>query len=269
MPLQDYDDVFADDGWRDLPTFPDLKGKTVYIMGGGSGIGAYYAAAFSLQGANVGFISLLEEPATILCNQIEEKTGLRPLSIVGDIRDLDVLRDSIDKVRNQFGPIDVLINNAARDTRHGLEDYSEAEWDDSINTNLRPHYFSIQSVVKDMEAQGGGSIINISSVSYNLGLAGYPAYVAAKGAIMGLTKALGRELGPKNIRVNAIAPGWVLTERQNRLWVNDETVQDTLSKQSIKQSLIGWDMVGTALFLASKSSSKICGQEIIVDGGWV
>ena len=269
METHDYDDVFAEGGGDNLPTFPDLKGKTVYITGGGSGIGAYFTAAFALQRANVGFISLDRETAQKLCDQVELKTGLRPLDIQGDIRNIEDLKSSIDQTRSKFGPIDILINNAARDTRHKLEDYQPEDWDASINTNLRPQYFAMQSVKDDMIAQGGGSIINLSSISFNLGLTGYPVYVAAKAGIIGLTKSLARELGPNNIRVNAIAPGWVLTERQKRLWVNEADLQDCLDRQSIKTPLNGWDVVGAALFLAANASSKISGQEIIVDGGRV
>ncbi len=269
MAQHDFDCVFDEDGFKALPTFPDLKGKTVFITGGGSGIGAFFTAAFALQGAKVGFISLSEAPATMLCDQVEEKTGSRPLAIQGDIRDVDTLRAAIEQVQGALGPIDILINNAARDTRHSVEDWTVEQWDDSIATNLRPQFFAIQSVVEGMKAKGAGSIINVGSNSNNLGLSGYPTYVTAKAGIVGMTRALSRELGPDGIRVNALIPGWVLTERQKRLWVTEDDLEECLSQQAIKQSLNGWDMAGPALFLASNVSSKMSGQEMIVDGGRV
>ena len=143
----------------------------------------------------MGFISLSEVPATMLCDQVEEKTDNRPLALQGDIRDVDTLRATIEQVQGALGPIDILINNAARDTRHSVEDWSVEQWDDSIATNLRPQFFAIQSVVKGMKAKGAGSIINVGSNSNNLGLSGYPTYVTAKAGIVGMTRALSRNLG--------------------------------------------------------------------------
>lgn len=269
MTSEDYDDVFSMSGWQGLPHFSDLKGKTVFITGGGSGIGAFFTAAFALQGANVGFVSLSAGPAKSLCDKVEEKTGSRPYDIQCDIRNIDALQTAIELVSDHFGPIDILINNAARDTRHSVESFSVDEWDDSIATNLRPQFFSVQSVVPAMKMKAAGSIINVGSNANNLGLAGYPTYVTAKAGIIGMTKSLARELGEHNIRVNALIPGWVLTERQKRLWVNDEDLQACLDQQSLKSALTGWDMAGPALFLASSASAMMTGQELIVDGGRV
>ncbi len=267
MTTHDYDDVFGEEGWQDLPKLPDLAGKTVFITGGGSGIGAFFTAAFALQGANVGFVSLSQGPAEKLSDCVEAKTGSRPLGIQADIRDIQSLKAAIASVRDRFGAITILINNAARDSRHTIEDWSVDEWDDSIATNLRPQFFAAQSVVADMKTAGCGAIINVGSNSFNLGLGGYPAYVAAKAGIVGLTRALARDLGPDGIRVNALVPGWVMTERQRRLWVTDADLQDCLDQQSLKQPLTGWDMAGPALFLASSMSAQMTGQEMLVDGG--
>lgn len=269
MAAQDYDDVFDESGWQTLPIFPDLEDKNIFITGGGSGIGAFFTAAFALQGANVGFVSLSEGPAKMLCDSVEAKTGRRPYDIQCDIRDVDVLQSAITKVKDRFGGIDVLINNAARDTRHTVDEWTTDQWDDSIATNLRPQFFAVQSVVDAMRAASAGSIINVGSNSYNLGLAGYPTYVTAKAGIVGMTKALARELGPDNIRVNALIPGWVLTERQKRLWVNDEDLQACIDQQSLKTAMNGWDMAAPAMFLASQASGMMSGQEMIVDGGRV
>lgn len=267
MTNQDYDDVFSESGFEDLPTFHDLAGKSVFITGGGSGIGAFLTAAFALQGAKVGFISLSEAPATRLCDSVEVKTGHRPLAIQGDIRDIPTLKSAIQTVSDAHGPIDILLNNAARDTRHTVEAWSVEDWDDSIATNLRPSFFAVQAVASGMKKRKSGAIINVGSNAWHLGLSGYPTYVAAKAAIAGMTKALARELGPSGIRVNSLVPGWVLTERQKRLWANDADVQDCLAQQSLKESLSGWDMAAPALFLASSASAMMTGQELVVDGG--
>jgi len=267
MTTHDYDDVFSEEGWQDLPQLSDLAGKTVFITGGSSGIGAFFTAAFALQGASVGFVSLSEGPAEKLCDCVEDKTGNRPMAIAADIREINALRGAISSVRDKFGAITILINNAARDTRHAIEDWSVDEWDDSIATNLRPQFFAAQSVLGDMKTAGRGAIINVGSNSFNLGLGGYPAYVAAKAGIVGITRALARDLGPYGIRVNALVPGWVMTARQKRLWVTDADLQGCLDQQSLKRSLTGWDMAGPALFLASSMSAQITGQEMLVDGG--
>ena len=264
-----YDAVFSEEGWKDLPVFKDLKDKTVFITGGASGIGAYFTAAFALQGANVSFVSLNDGPAEKLCASVEENTGKRPHNIICNINDIALLEKSIKDVSERFGPIDILINNAARDTRHTISDFTIEDWDNSIATNLRPQFFSIKAVVDDMAKTGRGSIINLGSISANLGLEGYPAYVTAKAGIIGMTKSLARELGPKNIRVNALAPGWVLTERQKDLWVTEQDLKECLDSQSIKRPLSGWDMAAPALFLASSASAMMTGQELIIDGGRV
>lgn len=263
----DFDEVFSVPGFEKLPQFNDLKGKTVFITGGGSGIGAFFTAAFAMQGANVGLVSLTRGPAEQLCAHVLQKTGRRALPIECDIRSIDALQAAIGQVEEKFGAIDILVNNAARDTRHTVADWSVKQWDDSIATNLRPSFFSVQSIVPGMRAAKSGSIINVGSNSFQLGLAGYPTYVAAKAGIIGLTKAFARELGADGIRVNALIPGWVMTERQKRLWVNDEDLQACLEQQCLKSPLSGWDMAAPALFLASSASSMITGQELIVDGG--
>ena len=189
------------------PSFPDLKDSVVFITGGGSGIGSNFVSAFAAQGAKVAFVSLTPEPAEKLCQRVADAGHQRPLFIPCDIRDIRALQAAIEEVRNQWGGVNVLINNAARDNRHNLDDFSVEDWDDSLNTNLRPHFFTAQAVANDMREARGGSIINVGSNSALLGLAGYSSYVASKAAIMGLSKALARELGGDNIRVNTLIPG--------------------------------------------------------------
>ncbi|WP_048307763.1 SDR family NAD(P)-dependent oxidoreductase [Halomonas sp. PR-M31] len=245
--------------------FPDLKGASVFITGGGSGIGAGLTEGFVSQGARVAFVGLSD--ATPFCDEMEQKHGNRPLFIRCDIRDIEALRTAILQAQKAHGPVQVLVNNAARDTRHSLEEWGVDDWDESIATNLRPHFFTAQAVSTGMREQGGGAIINISSNSYLLGNAGYPAYVTAKAGIMGMTRALARELGPDNIRVNCLIPGWVMTERQRELWVNDKDLQECLDQQCLKETIAVEDMIGPCLFLASQASRMMTGQELIIDGG--
>ena len=252
---------------RATPLFPDLEGRTVFITGGGSGIGAAFTRAFALQGAQVGFVSLRQEIAERLCDEVERDAGCRPCYLRCDVRDIGNLRQAMAEVRNSLGPISILVNNAARDTRHQLESMTVEEWDNSLNTNLRPYFFSSQVAQHDMAALGYGSIINLGSNSANLGLAGYPAYVASKAAIAGMTKALARELGTRNIRVNALICGWVLTERQKELWVTEQALTECLQQQCLKTMVSETDIANTALFLASDASAMITGQSVIVDGG--
>lgn len=247
--------------------FPDLAGSSVFITGGGSGIGAALTEGFLSQGAKVAFVGLTD--ASDFCDTMQAKYDNRPLFIRCDIRDVEALKDAIGEARKAHGPVRVLVNNAARDTRHRLDEWGVAEWDDSMATNLRPQFFTAQQVAPDMREQGSGAIINLSSNSYLLGLAGYPAYVTAKAGIMGLTKALARELGPEGIRVNCLIPGWVMTERQKELWVNDKDLKECLDQQCLKEAIPVEDMIGPCLFLASQASRMMTGQELIVDGGRV
>lgn len=259
------------EGVTDYPYTPyaDLKDASVFITGGGTGIGAYLVYAFARLGARVGFVSLTPGPAENLVRAIEESTGTKAFFRPVDIRNVALLQQTMDEFTSQAGPVSVLVNNAARDNRHSVENLSAAEWDDSLNTNLRPYFFTAQSVVDGMRKAGRGSIINIGSNSSYLGLSGYPAYVTAKHANLGLTKALARELGPAGIRVNALCPGWVMTRRQLELWVTPDALQECLDQQSLKETVSGEHVADAALFLASSASRMITGQSLIIDGGRV
>ncbi len=247
--------------------YGELRDASVFITGGGSGIGAYFVFAFAAQGAKVSFVSLHEDVGRALCDATERATGNRPLFSPCDLRDIAALRGVMDKAAQGHGPITILINNAARDDRHDVTSLTPEAWDDSIHTNLRPHYFTAQAAAAGMRDAGGGCIINVGSNSANLGLAGYPVYVTAKAGIVGLTRALARELGPSNIRVNALIPGWVMTERQRALWVTPDAIAQCLAEQSLKTTISGEDCADIALFLASSRSRMITGQSLIVDGG--
>ncbi len=245
--------------------FPDLAGKSVFITGGGSGIGAALTEGFIAQGAKVAFVQ--RSDATELCDTLEAEYSNRPLFIQCDILKIDKLTEAMTIAQMAHGTITVLINNAAVDNRHSLEQYSVEDWDRSINVNLRPHFFTAQAAAKGMREAGGGTIINFSSVSYMMGLSGFPAYVTAKSAITGLTRGLARELGPDNIRVNALMPGWVLTERQKDLWVTPDALAAHIDRQCLKVEIQPDDIIAPTLFLASDASRVMTGQALVIDAG--
>ena len=247
--------------------FHDLKGASVFITGGGAGIGAALTEGFIAQGAKVTFVQ--RSNADSLVSSLSEKYANPPVFLPCDISNIAQLRSALQTAAERHGPVSILINNAANDTRHSLENYSLEQFDQNIAVNLWPHLFAAQSVLGGMRAIGGRVITNFSSISYLMGNAGYPVYSATKSAITGLTRSLARELGPDNIRVNAVLPGWVMTERQKRLWVTDDGLKSHLVRQCLSEPLVASDIVGTALFLASNSSRMMTGQALVVNGGVV
>ncbi len=248
-------------------TYHDLQGSSVFITGGGAGIGAAISEGFIAQGAKVAFVQ--RSDASEFVSQMQQKYAVTPLFIQCDITDIEALQQALTQAAQAHGPISTLVNNAANDARHSLQDYSQAQWDQGMAVNLRPHFFSAQAVSPAMQTLGYGSIINFSSISYMMGNAGYPAYVASKASITGLSRALARELGPHNIRVNTLIPGWVLTEKQLKMWATDEDLAAHMQRQCLKQHLVPEDVVDSTLFLASKASRMITGQALAVDGGVV
>jgi len=248
-------------------SFHDLEGQSVFITGGGSGIGASLTEGFLEQGAKVAFVQRSDASAFVA--EMAEKHGNAPLFMPCDITDIAALKAAIAKAEEAHGPVTVLVNNAANDTRHTLADYSPEDWDKGMNVNLRPHFFTAQAAAPAMAKAGGGAIINFSSISYMMGIAGFPAYATSKAAITGLTRALARELGPQNIRVNALMPGWVLTERQLELWADPESLAAHLSQQCLNEHLVPRDIIDATLFLASRTSRMMTGQALVIDGGVV
>ena len=248
-------------------SFPDLKDRSVFITGGGSGIGAALTEGFLRQGAKVAFVQ--RSDATGFCDRMERDTGLRPLFLPCDITDISALEAALADAAESNGPVTVLVNNAADDTRHTIADTGVADWDRSIAVNLRPHFFTVRAALPGMIAAGGGSVINFSSITYLMGLGGLPAYVASKAAITGLTRAQARELGHHRIRVNAVLPGWVLTERQKETWVTPEALAAHLARQCLPDPIQPEDMAGTVLFLASDASRMMTSQTLILDGGYI
>mgnify|MGYP001295154872 FL=1 len=250
-----------------LTKFLDLENKSVLVTGGGSGIGAEITKAFIQQGAKVSFVQ--RSDAEHFCDKVEAEFNSRPYFIKCDITDLSALKKAVDLANSVNGDADILVNNAANDDRHETLNVTEEYWDNSQAINLKSYFFACQYVLPGMQAKGGGSIINFSSISYMMGNSGYPAYTTANAGIMGMTRSLAREFGPNNIRVNAIAPGWVLTKKQLDKWATLEGLKTHLDRQCIKSHLKEEDIAGGVLFLASASSSMITGQLIAIDGGVV
>jgi galactose dehydrogenase len=247
--------------------FPDLAGASVLITGGGSGIGAALTEGFVRQGAKVAFIDIAEKPSVALADRLEKEAGARPLFLKADLRDIEALRAAVAEAASAHGDITVLVNNAAFDERHQVADVTVDFWDDNQAINLRPHFFTAQAVAPGMKKAGHGSIINFTSTSFLINHPDMPSYTAAKAGIIGLTKGLAGKLGPDGIRVNAIAPGWVITERQRTKWVTEEALAAHVGKQCIKEIMQPDDMVGPVLFLASDASRMLTAQTMIVDGG--
>ncbi|MEQ8296211.1 MAG: SDR family oxidoreductase [Nitratireductor sp.] len=247
--------------------FPDLRDTAVVITGGGTGIGACLTEGFARQGARVAFLDIAEAESRALCERLEKDTGNRPLFLPADLRDVAALRAAVAEAAATHGPAGVLVNNAARDDRHAVEDVTPEFWDANQAVNLRPHFFAIQAVVPAMKAAGRGAIVNFSSTSYMINGGGFASYTAAKAGVVGLTKGLAGELGPYGIRVNAIAPGWVMTKRQRDLWVTEAGLKAHIDRQCLKQEIAPADMVGPCLFLASSAAGMVTAQTLIVDAG--
>jgi len=250
-----------------LPHYPDLNGASVFITGGGSGIGAGLTEAFLRQGARVAFVQ--RRDATGFCDAMHEATGHRPLFLPCDITDPAALQGAVAQAAQAHGPVQVLVNNAANDQRHTLAEATPEFLDWSLAINFSAHVHAIRAVVPGMQAAGRGSIINITSISYMMGNAGYPIYTAANSALNGLTRSLAREFGRDRIRVNALAPGWVMTPKQLEQWVTPEGLADHLRRQCLPDTLTPDDIAGGVLFLASDASRAMTGQALVIDGGVV
>jgi NAD(P)-dependent dehydrogenase (short-subunit alcohol dehydrogenase family) len=254
-----------------IPTasYPSLEARVAFVTGGGSGIGAAIVEQLCAQRARVAFVDIARPESEALVRAVAERGHPAPTFIPCDLRDIPALRAAIDEVRSQLGPIRVLVNNAAHDERHAIERVTPEYWDDRFAVNLRHQFFAAQAVAPAMAAAGGGSIINFGSTSWLVGQGGMPAYLSAKAAVAGLTRGLARDLGPMNIRVNSIVPGWIMTERQVKLWLTPDGEQELLHRQCLKRKLLPEDVARVVLFFASDDSSACTSQSYIVDGGWV
>jgi NAD(P)-dependent dehydrogenase (short-subunit alcohol dehydrogenase family) len=247
-------------------TYPSLEGRVVFVTGGASGIGADMVRAFAHNGARVAFVDILADAGKALAAELGGVPHA-PLFLPADLADIGALRSAIAETRRKLGPIAVLVNNAANDERHDLDAVTPDYWDRAMDVNLRHQFFAAQAVRPHMKELGHGSIINFSSIAWMSGAPQMVAYATAKSAVMGLTKTLGREFGPDNIRVNAIAPGAVVTDRQLRLWYTPEEADRMVERQAIRRRLLPKDIARAALFLAADDSEMITKQYLIVDGG--
>jgi D-xylose 1-dehydrogenase len=248
--------------------YPSLRDRAVLVTGGASGIGASIVEHFAGQGARVGFIDFDAAAARSLLEQLGERASLCRFA-EADLRDIAQLRGAIDRLRGELGrPITVLVNNAARDDRHTIEEVTPEYWDERMATNLRHHFFAVQALREEMIAARGGSIINMHSISVLRKNGAMPVYVTAKAAVTGLTRSLARALGPHRIRVNAIIPGWIMTERQLRLWLTPEAEAEMMRGQCIPEKLYPPDVARMVLWLAADDSRLVTAQHFVVDGGW-
>ena len=242
--------------------YPSLNGQHVFITGGGSGIGASIVEAFANVGSMVTFVDIDFQASTALAHKFDNVTFIQC-----DLRDIAILRFVIDNSIQNNGPISVLVNNAASDDRHEINTVTPDYWDNCQNINLRPHFFTAQAVLESMRGLGGGSIINLSSNSFLLKVGGMPGYLASKAAIVGLTNALARDLGPDKIRVNAVLPGWIMTDKQRTLWMTDEDEKELLATQCLKELIYPEEIAKLVLFLASDQSRMITAQSLVIDAG--
>jgi D-xylose 1-dehydrogenase len=249
-------------------TYPSLADRVVLITGGASGIGAALVRSFATQGAKVGFIDLDDAAAEALVADLFHVKH-SPLYRHCDLTDTTALRATIDEFRARLGAIGVLVNNAANDVRHGFADVSPERFDQLVAVNLRHQFFATQAVAEDMRGLGGGAVICLGSVGWMQKNAGYPVYATAKAAIHGLVGGLARELGASAIRINALVPGWVMTEKQKALWLDAEGKATIDRMQCLRARLQPDDIARAALFLASDDAAMITGQSLIVDAGWV
>jgi NAD(P)-dependent dehydrogenase (short-subunit alcohol dehydrogenase family) len=247
--------------------YPSLKGRTVLVTGGGSGIGESIVRHFAAQGSKVGFIDIKEKESRSLESKLRKKKQKVHFEHA-DLADIEALRAAIGRIRKAFGPITVLINNAAHDERHKLAEVTPDYFDDRIAVNVRHQFFAIQAVVDEMKKAGGGSIVNLTSTSFMVGSQDLPVYTIAKAGVLGLTGGLARELGPFNIRINSFAPGWIMTERQLTKWMTPAGEKELMQSQALKRKLYPDDMARAILFLASDEASAVTNQTFIFDGGW-
>ncbi|MGO8831770.1 MAG: SDR family NAD(P)-dependent oxidoreductase [Roseiarcus sp.] len=245
--------------------YPSLNGAVVFITGGASGIGQDMVRAFADQGSHVGVVDIDAQGGRALAEELAGAARVRFEPC--DLRDVTALRDAFARLKGALGPAGVLINNAARDDRHGWREVTPAYYDERIATNLRHMFFATQAVAPDMIAAGKGSIINFGSNSWFEAVGGMPVYTTAKAGVHGMTRAFARDLGKHRIRVNTIVPGWVMTERQKALWVSPEAVERHLARQCLPDLIEPVYLTRMALFLASDDSAMCTANNYMVEAG--
>ena len=247
--------------------YPSLAERCVFITGGATGIGAAMVEAFAMQSARVSFVDVDSASAQTLCDKVEGQCGRRPWFQSVDVTDVPALQNAIQGAVSELGPLQALINNAANDNRHSPSEVTAQSWRDCMAINLDAAFFAAQAAADIMQKQGSGSIINFSSINALLGPANMPGYVTAKAGLVGMTKALARDYGDSEIRVNAILPGWVVTDRQLQTWLTPEAEADWMKQVALKKRLQPVDVANLALFLAADDSRMITGQSFTIDGG--
>jgi NAD(P)-dependent dehydrogenase (short-subunit alcohol dehydrogenase family) len=246
----------------DFAVYPSLRGRAVFVTGGASGIGAAIVAAFHGQGSKVAFVDRDRAAGETLAARLP---GVR--FTVCDVTEPGALEHAIAETAAGLGPVGVLINNVADDTRHAADATDGMAWRAALAVNLDPAFLASRAVHAGMKAAGGGAIVNLSSINALLGPPDMAAYVAAKGAINALTKALAREWGGDAVRVNAISPGWVVTERQLALWLSPQAEAAWMEQVALQRRILPDDVARLALFLASDDAGAITGQNLVIDGG--
>lgn len=253
---------------QSLALFPSLRGQRVFVTGGGTGIGAAIVAAFAEQGAQVAFVDVAEAESAALAQRLSAAGHPAPWWRACDVRDVAALKDAIEAATNELGDFSTLVNNVARDDRHTIESVTPEYWDERMAVNQRPAFFAIQAVVPGMRRMGGGSVINMGSTGWQSKGSEYPCYAIAKSSVNGLTRGLAGSLGPHRIRVNTVSPGWVMTERQIKLWLNAEGEEAIRRNQCLPDKLQPSDVARMVLFLASADAAMCTAQEFKVDAGW-
>ena len=244
-------------------TFQSLQGRNVIITGGASGIGADLVRGFASQGCKVGFVDIDAAAGQALARELPDV-----FFQACDVTDVEALRQAMTALIAQTDGVDVLVNNVANDARHTIESVTPAYFDERVAINLRPHFFAMQSVLSSMRGRGGGAIVNMGSVSWKFKGTGYAVYATCKSAMLGFTRVLARELGSDNIRVNCVVPGWVMTERQVNLWLDDKGEAAMDQNQCLPGRIVGADIAHMVMFLAADTARMVTAQEFVVDAGW-
>jgi len=247
--------------------YASLRGRVVFISGGSSGIGAELVRAFAAQGAKVAFCGTRPDGGNALIDEVKASGHAAPWYAPCDVRDVVAYQALLARAAKELGPVRVLVNNAGRDDRHAMEDVTPEFWDDRLALNLKHYFFAIQAVAPGMAAAGGGSVINMGSVSWMRGRPNLVGYTTAKAGILGLTRTLARELGPRSIRVNALVPGAIVTDRQTALHRDPLADQQFLDAQCLKIRLDSGHVARATLFLAADDSDGMTGQHMLVDAG--
>lgn len=248
--------------------YPSLAGRAVFVTGGGSGIGEAIVEAFAAQGARVAFVDIAAEASAVLASRLESQSLARPWWRACDVSDVAALQAAIADAAKELGDFHALVNNVASDDRHTLASITPAYYDERIAINQRAALFAMQAVAPGMQRLGGGSIVNLGSIGWQIKSADYPCYAIAKSSVNGLTRGTAASLGRDRIRVNTVTPGWVMTERQKRLWVTPEGEAEIDRNQCLPDRLQPQDIAAMVLFLASDDARMCTAQEFVVDGGW-